>query len=151
MSDIEKLKTLAMFAERERSKWESDGRPWPQPTVCAFEMMAAIPPQALLELICQLQGYQQGADVEAQAADEARKEAKRLKGLLHMIVTQAMPLEDIPDLPGYSRVVDANRLVAENEALRKDAERLDWLGGTFGSIDIVLDQIDAAMALEKQA
>ncbi len=36
-------------------------------------------PTAVLQLIAELQGYQQGAGVEAQAADEARAEVRRLK------------------------------------------------------------------------
>jgi hypothetical protein len=43
------------------------------------EFIAAANPAAVLELIAELQGYQQGADVEAQAADEARAEVRRLK------------------------------------------------------------------------
>lgn len=41
--------------------------------------IAAANPAAVLELIAELQGYQQGADVEAQAADEARAEVRKLK------------------------------------------------------------------------
>lgn len=93
------------------------------------------------------------ADLLRAELDQERNEAKRLKGLLHMIVTQAMPLEDIPDLPGYSRVVDANRLVSENESLRKDAERYRWLrdecvdGRKNEHLDCWVDQ---SMAQEQQ-
>ncbi|WP_024763168.1 hypothetical protein [Pseudomonas nitroreducens] len=45
-------------------------------------------------------------------------EVERLRGQVDHLINQHMPREPIPDMPGYSRVVDAERLVAENEVLR---------------------------------
>lgn len=54
-------------------------------------------------------------------------EVERLRGQVEHLINQHMPREPIPDMPGWSRVIDTERLKAENEALRKDAERYRWL------------------------
>ena len=61
------------------------------------DFIAAANPQAILGLIA---------------------EVERLRGQVDHLINQHMPREPIPDMPGYSRVVDAERLVAENEVLR---------------------------------
>ncbi|HCE6053723.1 hypothetical protein ACM73O_30035 [Pseudomonas aeruginosa] len=46
-------------------------------------------------------------------------EVERLRGQVDHLINQHMPREPIPDMPGWTRVIDADRLKAENEALRK--------------------------------
>ncbi|MFU2841873.1 hypothetical protein ACM7N6_28840 [Pseudomonas aeruginosa] len=60
--------------------------------------IAAANPQAILKLIA---------------------EVERLRGQVDHLINQHMPREPIPDMPGWTRVIDADRLKAENEALRK--------------------------------
>lgn len=44
-------------------------------------------------------------------------EVERLRGQVDHLINQHMPREPIPDMPGWTRVIDADRLKAENEAL----------------------------------
>lgn len=53
-----------------------------------------------------------------QAVLELIAEVERLRGQVDHLINQHMPREPIPDMPGWSRVVDADRLKAENAALK---------------------------------
>lgn len=64
-----------------------------------------------------------------QAVLELIAEVDRLRRQVDHLINQHMPREPIPDMPGWTRVIDADRLKAENEELRKDAERYRWLRG----------------------
>lgn len=77
--DKSKLRALAMAALEQQASWIASGGPWPQPNARLLEMQFALTPTSVLELLAELQGYQQGADAEAQAVDEARAEVRRLK------------------------------------------------------------------------
>jgi len=119
----EQLRDLIKHSMEDLPDWDpSFGLTEPQQ---AFAQAAS--PQIVLALLDQLDAYQQGAKAEADAGDEARREAKRWKGMVHMMVTQHMPRESIPDLPGWSRVVEAESLVAQVKnlkALLEDQEAL---------------------------
>lgn len=68
-----------------------------------------------------------GVDVEA--GKKLVAENDRLFKLLERMIDQMLPVEEMKDLPGYSRVLTAEALLAErdqlkaeNEALREDLE-----------------------------
>lgn len=51
MTDIQKLKALAVLAQEQHTSWVEAGRPWPIWNSCMHEMHAAANPAAVLELI----------------------------------------------------------------------------------------------------
>lgn len=51
-------------------------------------------------------------------AERWKPEVERLRGQIDHLINQHMPRESIPDMPGWTRVVNAERLVAQNEQLR---------------------------------
>lgn len=67
-----------------------------------------------------------GCDYEVDHYDKAADgiewliaEVERLRCQVDHLINQHMPREPIPDMPGWTRVIDADRLKAENEVLRK--------------------------------
>lgn len=60
-------------------------------------------------------------------------EVDRLRKQVDMLINQHMPREPIPEMPGWSRVIDAERIKAENDHLRNGMKGdydldawLDW-------------------------
>lgn len=51
-------------------------------------------------------------------AERWKPAVERLRGQVDHLINQNMPREPIPDMPGWSRVVNADRLVAQNAQLR---------------------------------
>ncbi|MBG4299327.1 ead/Ea22-like family protein [Pseudomonas aeruginosa] len=93
------------------------------------EWIAAANPAAVLELIAEVERLRTRLEIDERTPydgiacrDETIKgldeKCDRLKRQVDMLINQHMPREPIPDMPGWSRVVDAERLVAENEVLR---------------------------------
>ncbi|MGZ2875425.1 hypothetical protein AAEQ99_22125 [Pseudomonas aeruginosa] len=91
--------------------------------------IAAANPQAILKLIAEVERLRTRLEIDERTPydgiacrDETIKgldeKCDRLKRQVDMLINQHMPREPIPDMPGWSRVVDAERLVAENEVLR---------------------------------
>lgn len=56
--------------------------------------------------------------------DALKSDLKHWKHCYELLLKQHMPLEPNPDLPGWNRVVDADRLAVEREALQAEVERL---------------------------
>jgi len=85
------------------------------------------------------------SEITAEMAKALVAENERLFKLLERMVDQMLPLEEIEDLPGYSRVLTAevllaerDKLKAENESLRNDAERYRWLrANQFDALEIM--------------
>lgn len=143
MTDITKLKALAEAAAEQQKQWEDAGRPWPIWNSCMYEMHSAANPAAVLELI---------AEIERQAAQFKEWQASHHAN--------------------YCAVADErDQLKAENDALRKDAERYRWfrnqhwdssaicavvdpkqsttLGAYCPSGKLLDDAIDAGLAMSK--
>ncbi|WP_057380214.1 hypothetical protein [Pseudomonas aeruginosa] len=89
----------------------------------------ACTPQAVLELIAEVERLRSRLEIDERTPhdgiacrDETIKvldeKCDRLKRQVDMLINQHMPREPIPDMPGWTRVIDADRLKAENEALR---------------------------------
>lgn len=78
-----------------------------------FEDLAT--PGAVLALLTDESGYQQGAKVEADAGDEARSKVRDMKLRESQLVTELKKLRPILE-----------RVKAENKALLQDKARLDW-------------------------
>ncbi|WP_017522004.1 hypothetical protein ACQCLI_18375 [Pseudomonas nitroreducens] len=105
----------------------------------------ACTPQAVLELISEVERLRNRLEIDERTpydgiacrdetikgldekCDRLKAEVERLRGQVDHLINQHMPREPIPDMPGWTRVIDADRLKAENAALRKDAERYRWL------------------------
>ena len=68
----------------------------------------------------------------------------RLKRQVDMLINQHMPREPIPDMPGWTRVIDADRLKAENEALRQFAAEAYQVLGALDAPENVLDNASDA-------
>jgi hypothetical protein len=69
-------------------------------------------------------------------------EVERLRGQIDNLINQHMPREPIPDMPGWTRVIEADRLKAENEQLRYlcgCASRSDISETLRGMIDAALE------------
>lgn len=78
--------------------------------------------------MCAPHGGCPGSDIDAWR--KLLAENDRLFKLLERLIDQMLPVEELKDMPGYSRVLTAevllaerDQLKAENEALRKDAEK----------------------------
>ncbi|WP_138725707.1 hypothetical protein [Pseudomonas lactis] len=84
------------------------------------DFIAAANPAVVLGLIADLDGYKQGAKVEADAADEARAEVRRLKAELEEAKAQS---SDVWGL-AQSRADTIDQLKAENERLRAEVAGL---------------------------
>lgn len=89
----------------------------------------ACTPKAVLELIAEVERLRTRLEIDERTPydgiacrDETikglDKKCDRLKRQVDMLINQHMPREPIPDMPGWTRVIDADRLKAENEALR---------------------------------
>ncbi|WP_312272274.1 hypothetical protein [Pseudomonas sp.] len=57
--------------------------------------------------------------------DALKSDLTHWKHCYELLLKQHMPLEPHPDLPGWNRVVDADRLAVEREALQAENERLN--------------------------
>lgn len=136
------------------------------------KFIALANPATVLALLADLEGFMQGADVEAREADAGRKEIKRL---MAVIESAKVELNDQANTL-YERRIKIGQLKAEAESLRKDAERYRWLreqealeGGIaifpvglwvkpamlcttpFDSAEMTDDVVDAAMTKEPQS
>lgn len=113
MTDTNKLKELAERAVDDFGSFD--------PSEAEQEFMEQITPQDVLGLIA---------------------EVERLRGQVEHLINQHMPREPIPDMPGWSRVIDADRLKAENTELRRlcsCAKQYDISKTLRGMIDAALE------------
>jgi hypothetical protein len=119
-------------------------------------LVLAANPAAVLELIAEIErlsermkivDFVHGPKAEMHW-NQLKAENKRLKTEAECAVAKQNHAEMIGD--GFYHA--SENLKAENEALRKDAARLDWLqksyDGVPGCENMARDQIDAAMSWE---
>lgn len=125
MTDTNKLKELAEAANRARRQWYTeDDCCWWTGNVDEGDFLAAANPQAILGLIERLEKAEQHWANENSNNMALIAEVERLRSQVDHLINQHMPREPIPDMPGWTRVIDADRLKAENEALRKQLEQV---------------------------
>lgn len=85
-------------------------------------------------------------------AREAYAENQRLLESLQSMIDQTTPLVPIPGDPMWSRRVKIDELMAENESLRKDAERFRRMRAiTLEQINDTEDEFDAEFDRQVQA
>jgi hypothetical protein len=162
MTDIQKLKALAEAAQQwsgeigETRWYEAECFKQPYFSKPDAEFIAAANPASVLELIAEIErlsermkivDFVHGPKAEMHW-NQLKAENKRLKTEAECAVAKQNHAEMIGD--GFHHA--SENLKAENEALRKDAARLDWLqksyDGVPGCENMARDQIDAAMSKE---
>lgn len=140
--DKEKLKSLAEAAISELNecgkRWPQDDD-WFEPELCSDEMryVKAASPDTVLALLAEI--------------DRLKRALQEEEGRTNMSSRAHRVVSDKRDSVERER----DQLKAENEALRKDAERYRWLREftvktlpVAGALDSLDRQIDAAMAKE---
>ncbi|NMZ75076.1 hypothetical protein HBO32_18390 [Pseudomonas nitroreducens] len=147
--DTNKLKELAEEVIRiEQNEDEPISTAW-----ALFD--SAANPQAILGLIAEVERLRTRLEIDERTPydgiacrDETIKgldeKCDRLKRQVDMLINQHMPREPIPDMPGWTRVIDADRLKAENEALRQFAAEAYQVLGALDAPENVLDNASDA-------
>lgn len=91
--------------------------------------------------------YKNGCAAASSEIERLKSENDRLFKLLERMVNQMLPVGEMKDLPGYSRVLTAEALLAERDRLKAENARLrsmmcgdysldEWLDWTNGSPEL---------------
>jgi regulator of replication initiation timing len=115
MTDIQKLKALAVLAQEQNTSWIEAGRPWPIWNSCMYEMHSAANPAAVLELINERSIAILQLDIQRDIAARRHEKIEKLKA-----ENERLELENEDTLKKYEEAVEGfTKLSAEVLELRQ--------------------------------